>query len=264
MSHSSLIAATDFANAARVQSKLTDADRDSQARINAATDNTENMRNETLVLKEKINALRVYKDYQSALIVDQQAKIDALAEQENALDSLTKTLVPLMFTMISDLDVWIAKDLPIKKEERLARLEAIKQIMDDADISLPDKFQQLLDAYLFEWRYGNEFNYTTSFIDVNDESRYVELVHLGRLVLLARAPDASKYWYYLKNETSWVELSADQHSYLDNVFALAQSALKPTLIHVPLSLSLELPHKEVSKNQENTLGINENKSTAKE
>ncbi len=251
MSHSHLVTANDLANAARVQSKLTDADKLSQIRIDTATDNIESMRNDLIVLKEKIAVLKVYKDYQTGLIADQQAKIDTLSDQKNELDALTKTLVPLMFTMISELEIWIEQDLPIKKEERLERLEAIKQVMDDADVTLADKFQQILDAYLFEWQYGNEYTFSTSFIDIEGETRFVELMQLGRLVLLARSPDFLTYWHFDKNENVWVRLSADTHPHLKKAFELAQSPMKPELIKVPLSLSLAPFDKQSAQNHQN-------------
>ena len=81
-----------------------------------------------------------------------------------------KILLPLLLRMIKVLEEFVLLDAPFLKEERIARVELIKNMMDRPDVSLSDKYRHIMEAYQIEMEYGRTIKTMTDTTQKNDRS----------------------------------------------------------------------------------------------
>ena len=94
-----------------------------------------------------VDGLRVYNQQQRRLISNQEKE---LAELEESIDQVTvieRQIGPLIERMIENLEKFVDLDIPFLMDERLERLDFLRNTLDRADVSVAEKFSQVLQAY---------------------------------------------------------------------------------------------------------------------
>ncbi len=122
--------------------------------------------------------------------------IDTQLQQINAT---RQGVVPLMYQMLAGLEEQIKQDKPIRIETRLARLDELKSLMPQADVSDAEKYRRILEAYQIEMDYGLKLGSYRSLINVGSDIE-AEQLYLGRLALVARSLDRHQYWSWDINQ----------------------------------------------------------------
>ncbi|MDO4937745.1 MAG: DUF3450 domain-containing protein [Sutterellaceae bacterium] len=151
-----------------------------------------------------------------------------IEEDRVELRRVRMNLFPLMQSMVEKLSEFVAADIPFLKEERAARLEHLKEAMDDATLSEAQKIDLLLDAYQVEVSYG----YTVAGYQAKDENgRLSDFLRIGRLGFYSVSPDAgtARQW----SEGEWKTLEAKWNDPLVKAVLIASGKLPPDLIFVP-------------------------------
>ena len=90
-------------------------------------------------------------------------------------------LIPLMLQMQADLEQLVQEDIPLRKEDRLARVEQLKVTLARADVSEAEKFRQLLQAYQIEAEYGSRMDAYPAQLALDGAERRVDVLALGRV-----------------------------------------------------------------------------------
>ena len=65
-----------------------------------------------------------------------------------------RLIVPLMFSMIGALEQFISLDLPFHTRERVDRVRRLRDNMAASEITISEKYRQIMDAYLVETDFG--------------------------------------------------------------------------------------------------------------
>ena len=139
----------------------------------------------------KTNAgLRAYNAQQRRVIAKQEEEISKIKVSIGQIDEIKRQITPLMLDMIDDLEEFIGNDVPFLVEERRERIDALRENMDNPNISDPERFRLVLEAYKAEVTYGRTlFSY-----EGPDEggSRAVNFVRLGRVGFYYQTKDGSE------------------------------------------------------------------------
>ena len=77
----------------------------------------------------------------------------SLTEQLGSIDDITAQTVPMLLSMVEDLQNFVAADLPFKQTEREARLEALVGIMQQPNVTAAEQYRLIMDAYQAEMEY---------------------------------------------------------------------------------------------------------------
>ncbi|MEZ8142911.1 hypothetical protein A1OO_11315 [Enterovibrio norvegicus FF-33] len=236
-----LVGATELDRAASIEADTLRAATVSQKRIDASDENTQQMKAEIERLQQEIENLKVYRHHLQNLVIDQDQEKDRLHQQLEDIKQTRQGIVPLMYLMIDALDSWVESDLPIKHDRRQQRVAGLLSMMSLADVSDAEKFRRILEAYQIELDYGAKLGVYQEKMTLDGVIRDVDVLHLGRLSLVAKSLDGSAFWYFDRPHSAWVPVSAEgrdiDRDKLHLAYQVANKNAAPTLLSLPLSLT---------------------------
>lgn len=236
LSISSMANASDLDNARTIEAQTITQSAQSQDRINKSSDKAFELKSEIAMLEQEIANLAIYEKHLQAVVANQHQEMASIEAQLAQISDTRQGVVPLMYQMLAGLEQHIQQDKPIRLEARLARLEQLKTLMPQADVSDAEKYRRILEAYQIEMDYGIKLGSYRSQINVGRKIE-AEQLYLGRVSLVARSLDRSQYWSWDMNQQSWVSIDTSQASHIDQAFAIADKQASPSLIELPVSLS---------------------------
>jgi hypothetical protein len=161
--------------------------------------------------------------------------VDSLSDQINSIAETRKNIVPLLLRMIEVLEEFVSIDAPFLQKERLARIDLIKGMMDRPDVSLPDKYRRIMEAYQIEMEYGRTIDTTTETITIDNTPVTVEVLRIGRLAIFYQTLDAKKSGFWNKQEKQWNPLTDDYNRSIAQGIQIAKKQAPPDLIKLPIT-----------------------------
>jgi hypothetical protein len=206
----------------------------SQEKINNYFEQSQELLVEYRQVLDSTENLKIYNDYLANLVADQQRGIDSLQRQIDSIEETKQNIVPLMFKMIDSLEQFINLDVPINLEERIERVQRLRDLMQNSNVTVAERFRQVLEAYQTENEYGSLIStYQGNISDAGTEVT-VDFFNLGRTALLALSLDQKNAWVWDNNARSWEKLGDE---YLDSVIKsvrMAQNLVPYDLIKLPI------------------------------
>ena len=182
-----------------------------------------------------VEYLKIYNDYIASLVADQQRGIDSLQRQIDSIEQTKQGIVPLMFRMIDSLEQFIKLDRPIHLEERLQRVERLRDLMANSNVTVSEQFRQVLEAYLVEVEYGTKINSYQGTIDDAGTEVTVDFFNLGRAALVALSLDQTHAWVWNNESRTWEKLGDEYLSSVVDAVKMANNVIPADLIKLPIS-----------------------------
>ncbi|QFI56326.1 DUF3450 domain-containing protein [Aeromonas simiae] len=207
----------------------------SQKKVAQAADAAIAARQELQATERQLKDQLAYNHYMQTMVTDQERELSTLQRQLSAVEETRQGLVPLLLQMQDDLEVWVTNDLPLRKEEREARLAHLKQTLARSDVSESEKFRVLLQAYQIEAEYGNRLDVWQQRLTLEGQERLVDVVALGRIALLAMTTDGHQAWRWSTQAKAWLPLDVQWFGAIRQAIELANEKQTPTLLRLPMS-----------------------------
>ncbi|WP_185233342.1 DUF3450 domain-containing protein [Teredinibacter franksiae] len=192
------------------QSKTT-AGQQSQKRIDKLQSDTSSLLQKFKVVNKEIDGLRVYNTQLEKQLANQRKVIDDL---ENSIDQVTvieRQIQPLILRMLDGLEQFVDLDVPFHQEERRMRVAKLRANQDRADISVAEKFRQVLEAYNIEAEYGRKVDTYVDSLNVGGQERQVNMLAIGRIALMYQTTDTKLSGAWDKTQQAFVELEAGEY-----------------------------------------------------
>lgn len=206
-----------------------------QASIDTLSADTDALVAEYRQVVAERETLQVYNDQLARLVANQEEELAGFeAEMANAEATQTR-LVPLLGRMVGTLKEFVELDLPFLQEERRGRVASLEKLLDDAAVTLPEKYRRIMEAYQVESEYGRTLEAYRGELQENGQRRAVEFLRIGRVALLYAALDGSETGFWDPAAGAWKPLPA---GYDDEVLAglkVARKEAPPELIQVPVT-----------------------------
>jgi len=212
----------------------------SQQNIDEYADDTEDMLVQYRTTLRKTDSLKTYNDQLEKLTAKQLETADSLSKQINSIAETRQNIVPLLLRMIEVLEEFVSIDAPFLQEERLARIDLLKGMMDRPDVSLPDKYRRIMEAYQIEMQYGRTIDTMTETITTNDAPVTVEVLRIGRLSIFYQTLDGKESGYWDKQEKKWSTLSDDYNRSIAQGIQIAKKQAPPDLIKLAITAPEEI------------------------
>jgi len=206
----------------------------SQEKINNLYEQSQELFVEYRGVVDETENLKVYHDYVATLVADQQLGIDSLQTQIDGIDDVKRGIVPLMFRMIDSVEKFIDLDVPIKIDERKARVERLRDVMANSNVTISEQFRQVIEAYQIENEYGQAMAPYTGTLDYQGTEITVDFVNLGRTALLALSLDQKSAWVWDNDTRAWEELGAEYISPVVIAVRMANKRLPANLLKLPI------------------------------
>jgi len=208
--------------------------KDSQIIVSNLSDERQNLLGQYRLVLQQIDRLIAYNDYVERLIVDQEAQITDIRKQLDQFALIERGIVPLMLDSIDILDKFIDLDVPFLLEERKARVARLRTIMDLSDVTVSEKYRQIMDAYQIETTYGRDIEAYTGLLKIDGESRQVDFLRIGRTSLTYQTPDQEETGFWNKQAGQWEKLPNKYQNYVTQGLRVARKQVTPNLLELPI------------------------------
>lgn len=206
----------------------------SQAKIDALTDETRKLLNEYKTVLKEIEGLRVYNAQLDKQIKNQEQEMEEITASIDQVTLIERQITPFMLRMIDGLEQFIGLDQPFLLDERMDRVERLRETMDRADVAVSEKFNQVFRAYQIENDYGRTMESYGASIELGGAERQVEILKVGRIALVYQTPDGEETGVWNKNTGAWEPLSDDYAQSVRNGIKMARKQLAVDLITLPV------------------------------
>lgn len=206
----------------------------SQRAVDSAYDETRRILAERDALLDESDALSAYTEHLAMIVAAHERGLDALNERLGAMETAAAALPERIEGLIDGLDVFVESDLPFHRDDRLERIERLRDGLADPQLSVASQYQRVVDAYLAEIDYGREVEAYREGIEVGGETLDVELLRIGRIALLYRSADGSRTGYWDRGSSEWLDLPRHYRRSLERGLALARGRGTPELLEIPV------------------------------
>ncbi|SET33394.1 DUF3450 domain-containing protein [Thalassotalea agarivorans] len=207
----------------------------SQNKINNIYEQTQELLADYRNTVDEAEVLAAYNDHVQRMVDDQKANIQSLENQIAGIDKIKQGVVPLMYKMIETLETFVNLDVPVNLDSRQNRIENLKDVMNDSNVTTSEQFRLVLEAYQIEASYGTIFDAYQGELDLGDGNPItVDFVHMGRVALVAQSLDYKRAWVWNNESRSWEELGDEYASDITDTIRMARKQLPMDLTKLPI------------------------------
>ncbi len=205
-----------------------------QQQINQLDDERADMVGEFRTLLQRKTAAELYARQQEAAVESQQREIASLTDQLSRVDEITSQTVPMLETLIDDLDAFIDADLPFRLEARKERIQRLRDYLSDPAISVTERYRQIMDAYTAEMEVGRKTDTWKETITVDGEKEVtVDMVLFGRVAMVYMDPTGRYAKRYDRETQSWVDLENKYKPEIEKAIRIIQGKRTQDVMYVP-------------------------------
>jgi len=210
-----------------------------QSQIDNLDDQTNDLLGAYKIVIEENEVLRTYNKQVSDQIDQQKADIALINQQLEGITKTRREVMPLIQEMIYSLRSFVMADIPFRQEERLERIEALQDLMDQPDVAPSERYRLVLERYQTEVDYGQKLDVYdgTEVIDGNETK--VNYLSIGRIAFMFQTPDGSRTFVWNNNSRGWEELPSEYNGRVGQAILMAQKAVQADLVRVPVFAPVE-------------------------
>lgn len=206
----------------------------SQEKINNLYEQSQELLGEYRQVVDETENLKVYNDYVATLVTDQQRGINSLQHQIDNIDETKRGIVPLLFRMIDSLEKFINLDVPIKMDERMARIERLRDVMGNSNVTVSERFRQVIEAYQIELDYGSKIAAYQGIMQFEGTDVTVDFFNLGRTALISISLDQKYAWVWDNTIRKWEKLDGEYLQSSIDAVRMARKQLPINLVKLPV------------------------------
>lgn len=206
----------------------------SQAKVDQLDDKTRAMLEEYLRLGEEADGLRDYNAQLTRMTGRQEAELAEFEAQLRDVEELRRRLFPLLNEMVDVLDELIDRDAPFLQRERQARVQALRELLDDPDAPPSEKFRRIMEAYQIEMEYAHTIEAYQGALEMAGGARTVDFLRFGRVGLYYLSLDGSELGFWNPTAGDWESIDARFRDDLERGLRIARKQLPPDLVPLPV------------------------------
>jgi len=206
----------------------------SQAKVDQLDDKTRAMLEEYLRLGEESDGLRDYNAQLTRMTGRQEAELAEFEAQLRDVEELRRRLFPLLNEMVDVLEELLARDAPFLLRERQARVQALRELLDDPDAPPSEKFRRIMEAYQIEMEYAHTIEAYQGELAMADGPRTVDFLRFGRVGLYYLSLDGSALGFWDPASGEWQPIDARFRDDLERGIRIARKQLPPDLVPLPV------------------------------
>jgi hypothetical protein len=208
--------------------------KNSQVKIDEIKDDTRDLLSQYKRVMKVVDGLKVYNLQQERLIRNQN---EELAELANSIDSVTvieRQIGPLIERMIDNLANFVELDVPFLMSEREDRIAFLQETLDRADVSVAEKFSQVMQAYQVENAYGSTIEAYTDMIEVGGKKTNVDMLKWGRVSLVFQTLNGETTGVWDNEKREWVILGDEFRTGVRDALRIARKTQTADLVKLPV------------------------------
>ena len=140
-----------------------------------------------------------------------------------------------MTRMIEGLEKFVSLDVPFLIDERTERVERLKELMDEPNVTVAEKFRKVMEAYQIENEYGRTIeSYEATLPTDGGGERTVEFLRIGRIALMYQSADGSVTGRWDQGSRQFVDASEYRNAVKQGLDVATQK-IAPVLLTLPVA-----------------------------
>lgn len=163
----------------------------SQKRIDTIAGETGDLLQDYKSVMKQIDGLKVYNERLQRQVTNQEERLGSLDGQVEEIAIIQRQVTPLAIRMIDGLEEFIKLDVPFHIKEREERIAFLRKNIDRSDITVAEKFRQVLEAYKIESEYGRKIDSYKGTVNVDGQDLDVNFLRVGRIALMYQSSDGA-------------------------------------------------------------------------
>lgn len=211
----------------------------SQQRINNLDDETRKLLDRYRLVTRQTETLETYNQQLSRLLESQLAEMKSIQRQIEEIEITQQEITPLMLRMLASLEQFVSLDVPFLPKERSQRLANLHATLDRADVSVSEKFRQVIEAFQIENDYGRTIEAYRAELShqAGSEKRTVDFLRVGRVALYYQTLDGNEMGVWDKASGQWQLLDTEYRSAVNKGLRIARKQAAPDLLVLPVEVS---------------------------
>jgi hypothetical protein len=204
-----------------------------QAQIDELDDQASSaVRDYGAVIQQSDN-LRLQVDQQDVVLASQRRELASVRRQLASVEEAKQGVIPMMLRMIVALEDSVAADIPFRETERKARVEDIKQMMADPDVSPAEQYRRILNAYEIETNYGYQVE-SYEGAHPSKPGNVVNFVRFGRSSWVYMSKDESEMATYDLASNEWRPVTGADAISMRQAIRVANEEAAPAIVYAPV------------------------------
>ena len=213
-----------------------DAGAGEQQRVEQIANQTDSLLSDYKTVTKVIDGLLVYNSLLQRQVDNQEAEKVALAESIDNVALIERQILPMMTRMVDSIEVFIALDTPFLMEERQARLERLRGMMERSDVTAAEKFRSVIEALQIENDYGRTIEAYRGSVDIDGNAQEVDFLRIGRVSLTYQTVGGQTTGAWDRAAGEFVKLPPEKYkSQVAHGIRVARKQVAPDLLFVPIS-----------------------------
>jgi hypothetical protein len=204
----------------------------SQRRVSDLASQADDLLSEYRSVVRQTEALKIYNDNLERLVADQREEVDSINRQLTGLEETNRDVVPLMLEMIETLGRIVEADIPFRVEERRARVERLRDMMDRSEVTASEKYRRVMEAYQGELEFGRTTEAYPDTLPVTGQT--VNFLRVGRMLLVYQTPDGAVTGWFNPASRVYEELPDRYRLEVKEGLAIARNERAPNLVMLPV------------------------------
>lgn len=217
-----------------VQTEIGNQAQNSQKQIDNIVEQTQSILQQYRETVYETQTLRIYNQQLSKIIESQNKELKSLDQQRSHLEDIKPEIIPLMIRMLNALDQFVKSDIPFLYKERTNRVESLRDMMDQANVTVAEKYRRIIEAFEIENEYGRTIESYNGELLHSGKTRTVEFIRIGRIGFYYQTLNGEESGYWNETENRWQALESSHAKYLAIATAIAKKQAPPDLIRVLL------------------------------
>ena len=144
-------------------------------------------------------------------IDSQTQRISKFDSEMNNVAVIQRQMTPLIIRMIDGLEKFVQLDVPFHMDERKQRIAFLRSNLDRSDVTVAEKFRQVLEAYKIENEYGRKIDAYKGSVEIDGVEREVNFLRVGRVALLYQSTDTELSGAWDQRGRAWVPLDRGEY-----------------------------------------------------
>ena len=212
----------------------------SQERINERVQGTRTITDQYRAINKEIDGLKVYNRLMSAQVQGQEATLEDIKISMDQVDVINRQIFPLMERMIDGLEQSVSLDIPFLLEERINRIDVLKETLSRSDVSVAEKFRKVMEAYQIELDYGSSAEFYNQSLNLGEDYgvRDYNMLRIGRIGLYFQSDNSDITGMWDVNVGDWI-IDDDHRNEIRKGLRMARQLIAPELMLLPLPAAEE-------------------------
>lgn len=216
----------------KVETGINKAASTSQERVTQLAQQTSDLLAEYRTVVRETESLKIYNDNLEKVVMDQRAEVVSINDQLSGLEATNRGIVPLMLEMIDAFEKIVENDVPFRLEERRARVQRLRDMMDQADVTASEKYRRVMEAYQGEIEYGRTTEAYSAALPTTGQT--VDFLRVGRTLLVYQSSDQLTTGWFNPSTRAFEDLPERYRLEVKEGLAIAKNEKAPNLVMLPV------------------------------